>query len=245
MPYLWLAWLPGEDYEPVQRWALWEIIPRYAAHALVIREKRDSGSSFTEEILLELEGPSPRESGHWKSEPTLPGGRRWMSNSIIDLRQWQIHREVNGGIPQLYWIIQGERGGHKRQLSTAERRLLRSQGLQPTVPLPGDLPYAPFDGRVMHKIRQRDKLHQWDERWGGARWENRTESMGEAAQVNRETQQTMKRQARWALLGWLEEQIAPAVDQMARLVSVSDLPDGDHHYDRDIDEVEQKFIESE
>jgi hypothetical protein len=80
-------------------------------------------------------------------KPHSPGRRR-----LYDFYQ------RTGLVTEPFWIIQGDRGGHKYHYSMPEAMMARAVGLPDTPPLPGDLAYAPFDGRVLAKLRTLDRL---------------------------------------------------------------------------------------
>lgn len=80
---------------------------------------------------------------------------------LLSTQTWQLFQET-GCYGQPFWIIQGRNGGHKRRFSKVEGRLLKATG-HPTgmPPALGDLPYAPFDQRVLAALAPLDRMRTW------------------------------------------------------------------------------------
>lgn len=217
--HLEIVWQPGEVYEPIQRWEIYEMDPNL--------------DRYPEELVADLTGPSPRSRRHKVKDEESPLGWRWWSDSLASQRQWELYGRT-GCMPLRFWIVQGEIGGHKWRLTNQERALLRLQGTGLTdVPLPGDLPYAPFDNRVLNQLRTYDSFRRWDA--AGPRdnplvWYPRR-------------QEEERQQFRRALGKWLETQVEQAVDETYAIWRNLDLPEGDRRYNEDEDEIEQAFIE--
>lgn len=167
--YLWLSWDPGEPWAPRQRWVLDELIdPK-----LQIEINGEWGFALDAAILEELEGPHPRSSGHmchWdvpgqfqcdcrdaRGRPKKTGAWRGGPCQLITLRQWQIYQEI-GMFANPFWIIQGPNGGHQASYNSLEREWLRQEGLPVDPPGTGELPFAPFDGRVTRSILRHNRL---------------------------------------------------------------------------------------
>ena len=234
--WLKLIWEPGESYGPVQRWEIREMIAR---------------TEFVHPEMIEaLKGPSPREDGRWVYGETTMGEwtsypeRQWFSNSIVSLTQWQIFRET-GLYSHRFWIIQGDRGGHKWMLSAAEQNFAKSYGIENAdTPAPGDLPYADYDQRVFNKIAEIDRLHKWDEQ---IRWDKRQVRKTDAGLYVMRDRNAEKRQYNEQMMKWLETQIEDTVDDMspqalARIAA--DMPPGDRYYNKDEDALERSLIEA-
>lgn len=158
--WLVLRWEPGEPWWPIERWAIWQVRPR-ALTALLYPEH-----------LKELDGRNPRRTGHacfpgWcdcrahKRRWTRPGG----DAAYIDYWQWQFYHETGGPdggglFGTRWWVIQGEDGGHRWNLSQGEMELRQLRGLPIQTPLAGTLPYAPFDERVIGQVVQEDRMRR-------------------------------------------------------------------------------------
>jgi hypothetical protein len=166
--WLKLVWMAGKPYEPVGRWVLYEMSPAL--------------QFVPDHIWLGLKGEDPRTWGHWETDMAVPGGRRWVSKSTVSGLQWDLFRRYHC-YPILYWVIQGEHGGHPFRLNPAERHYLQTvhEGRYEH-PGPGMLPYADFDNRVLRKLKAADRLRQWD---AGhmTTWEDRTASPQKAGET--------------------------------------------------------------
>jgi hypothetical protein len=174
-PWLLLAWLSGDPWETstlpdgsthagVQRWCIYEMVP-LRVWVGIIQEQRRRGLKDDEileaQILAALNGPNPRDLGYY--DTVL---KRFITEAEVTRQEWELFRE-HKAVPKLFWIIQGEHGGHRRHFTPLEQRYLQLAGLPAEAPSPGDLPYAPFDNRVFEMVRRRDRL-QRQQSWVGA-----------------------------------------------------------------------------
>ena len=234
--WLQLVWQPGMTYEPVQRWELYEMTPNLDAVPL--------------EVLNCLKGPSPRVEGEWVPDPKIPehlGGKRWLSSSLVSLVQWELFR-ATGCYGQRFWILQGFRGGHKWKLSDAERNYLASfgvtgrEGKPPDTPRPGDRPYAEWNALAKTQIMRFDRLRKWHL---SKSWEDRFVDKTDAGLYVQKDRVAEEQKFAKTMLAWLETQIEEAVDDIPRsmMPGNSDLPDGDHHYNKDEDALERELVE--
>ena len=228
-PWLKLVWMAGEDYEPVQRWCIYEMFP---VLQLVPADH-----------LADLRGLSPRDpsNGNYKSDPH--GNRRWHSHSTCSLQQWELF-QVTKCYPRLFWIIQGEHGGHKWLLDHSEQVMLRMSGVRPyDTPLPGDLPYAPFDERVMAMLAEYNDLQADQARYLEQR-EYRPESAIQIV-VRKKSERQIKMRER--LQQWLTLQVKQTLDEnwstIQEHIDRVGLPNGDRRYNENEDDEERAFIE--
>lgn len=116
--------------------------------------------------LAELKGPHPRSQGHI----CIEGGKclcenkanRWVGGPcrLIDLGTYELFRET-GRYGRRWWVVQGSKGGHRYRLSEAERTVWRTLTGTDDTPIPGELPYAPFDQRVLRQISGMDQMTKW------------------------------------------------------------------------------------
>ena len=235
--WLKIVWQAGMPYEPVQRWELYEMTPNLDTVPL--------------EVLQALKGPNPRSEGVWVPDPRIPeslGGKRWLSDSLVSLVQWELFRET-GCYGQRFWIIQGSRGGHKWRLSDAEKNFLASfsaggrEARAPDTPLPGSRPYAEWNELSKQQIMRLDKLRKWDL---GKPWEQRFTGKTDAGLYVKRDRYVEEQKFAKTMLKWLDTQIEEAVDDIPRsmLPSYSDLPEGDHYYNKDEDALERELVES-
>lgn len=125
-----LSWLALHWFAPAERWVLYECVP----------------DPFIEiSMRSELEGAHPDTLEEWAR--------------IVSPYQWEMYRSHRVHA-RPSWVIQGASGGHKVRFSEADQELCRAAGLPPQPPNPGDLPYAPFDERVVVQILRMSKLAQ-------------------------------------------------------------------------------------
>lgn len=191
--WLQLAWHAGDPWAPVQRWAIYEMVP-LAVWGDIIRGQMARGLSQDEImecfILEALQGPNPRDLGYYDQ---VLG--RFVTESLVTRQEWELFRE-HRAIPKLYWIIQGEHGGHKRHFSPIEQKYLTLAGLPTDPPLPGELPYAPFDRRVLEQLARRDRLQHAKDKLSGHEDERSTQMV------------ELRRQ----LVSWLEDQMKDVLE---------------------------------
>jgi len=167
--WLWVAWVPGDPADPVQRWVLYEATPaarvsEYFREAIQgLGEAADDGEALTAEQLR-----------------------------ILDF--W--HREK--ALLEPFWVIQGERGGHKYRFTETEKARLRLHSLPDDPPLPGALPYAPFDQRVLRQIRA---------------WHALRHAYANIREMNKHRRDRAEQDFRRELLTWLQGQIAGSTEE--------------------------------
>jgi hypothetical protein len=228
VPWLQLVWQPGIEYQPVQRWEIYEMLP---ALRYVPAEIRDS-----------LDGPCPRAWGEWLEHPPGSGRRAWISSSLVSLVQWQLYR-ATGCYPARFWILQGPRGGHKFKLSAAERNFLQAMlGTEEVdTPVSGTRPYAPWDRRVRAQIIAHDRLRRWKMT---TPWDGRAVNHTQAGLWVKRDRLAEERHFAEAMLAYLESQIEDVVSDIPRrlLPGWSDLPDGDHYYNKDEDALDESLV---
>ena len=243
--WLKIHWFAGWDYEPVQRWRIFEMVP--------------NPGRFTglEEVLNDLKGLSPRHgangekgepNGQWITEgfKTLEEEpdtvkRRWQSWSTVDFDQWTLYQET-GCLANPAWIIQGSHGGHKWRLNRAELGIFEAHGIsEPDLPLPGDLPYAEYDQRTFVQLAEFDRLRKWKQ---GLGWDDRMDKGKAGLWVYKEKKDD-EEEYNAALMKWIDTQVENAVDDMSRqsIPDPSDMLRGDRHYNIDQDAEDQAFIE--
>jgi hypothetical protein len=137
-----IVWEPGDVWEPVQRWMIYGVIPRRAIPA---------------DVLKQLQGEHPRSRGHG----CFPGfclcarpQHRWVGGPapLITRTQWLLFRET-GGWARPLWVVQGDKGGHKRRFTEWESRLSKLVGGPAQPPFPGALAYAEPDERTWANLQ--------------------------------------------------------------------------------------------
>lgn len=213
-----LSWLAGFPEEPVQRWVVYEVLPRSDVGRIIEQEQRlNLHDTLTQNLWRAVQGPDPRTVGKWI--PRKEGGRRWVSQSLVSRNQWDLH-QTTGGLPFLSWIIEGDQGGHSWQFGSFEAGFLVAAGVEPPVvqelaeawPNPGSQPYAPYDRRVFQALAERDLLRKWRESLAWEDRANRTDAglvlQGEAAHRREDM---MAR-----VMAWMDHQIGDAVSDIPR-----------------------------
>jgi hypothetical protein len=150
---LYLAWVPGDPWQPIHRWFVFQLQP---------------WQHVPDAFKTELEGPHPRTDAQLVYQPRVVDGKlehrpliKGGPCRLIDRVQWVLHRQVlaetgERTFARYFWVIQGDHGGHPYQLPMEEQKLRREQGLPEEFPMAGDAPYAPFDGRVIEAMQRYD-----------------------------------------------------------------------------------------
>ena len=85
-----------------------------------------------------------------------PGQRLGRMVSVSAYQFWMYQQHKVWARP--FWFIQGNNGGTPARLSDYEAAMAKAAGFPTDVPAPGELPYAPFDQRVVQQIVARDRL---------------------------------------------------------------------------------------
>lgn len=199
--WLYLRMEPGDPWHPINRLLLWQIWPL---------------KDTPEPILDALKGPSPRSTGHYCGGPgwcpSVDGQvictkrkMRWVDGPKmgwqVSRQQWEIFREI-GRFADPWWVIQGPTGGHRKMLADDEKTMLwhTSGERYRDVPKMGELPYAPFDNRVLRWIREYDVLQRWEESYAKS---FTSRSYVEVEQGEEERKQELGK--KWAQ--WLVDQV--------------------------------------
>lgn len=168
------------------------------------------------DTLVGLEGPAPDTLGYFKNvkqsyQTVKPGchplsARRWVSTAPpnVTQRKWDLYRQF-GCEARLFWVIQGGKGGHKYKIkSPHEKKLRKLMGLPADTPYIGQLPFAPFDDRVIDQLisldEERKQVTFATELLNRSR---ETADMAEAAEL---------RSLREQLKKWWSDQVDEAVD---------------------------------
>lgn len=241
----WLAhvWEAGDPWGPGQRWGLYEMV--HLKHIL-----SDLDDDEQDPRIQELRGPHPRSEGHMCSDK-VPHQfqclcRRKMNAwrggpcNLITLTQWKLfHRYGGQYLPVPFWVIQGDRGGHKWEFNEQERQLLRMSDLPDEPPRIGQLPYADFDQRVLRQIVRYNKLMAMD-----ASIAEYKRTMGDGyAQYKTE----VARKMRADYLGYLAEQTREEADMFivaARKGAMDNQEKTDIDYVRLGEHADQHFVET-
>lgn len=186
--WLKLVWIPGEVWERVERWAIYQMMPK----SVMIN------SPMGATIIEWLEGPNPRDL------LVEERGRMVSKAPPISQLQWQLYRE-HQAYGQRLWVIQGEKGGHKATFNKVERTLAVAANRPAEPPSIGDLPYAEPNRLTFEKLRlcmaMRDEARVFDE-------QSRETGLADDSRAALEF-------ARERLLAWIDDQLDEDVAELA------------------------------
>lgn len=199
--WLYLAWEPGDPWEPVNRWVIWQMRPKRIVRL---------------DILMELNGPRPRSTGHLCTTtsgcpcPLKYGAWRGGAATMIDRAQWDlfnVNPDTRGYYGTRWWVVQGKNGGNLRRFTTIQGKLSRIMGGEDHPPVPGALAYAPVDQRVIDQIAARDRMLHY-----GMMTDFLSRSGDQLEVEEREATIEAKRR----LQAWLKQQIGEVVSEGGR-----------------------------
>lgn len=156
-----IRWDAGDTWQPIQRFVIW-----HCEDPELVR--------IPPTVRAALRRPHPRSKGHYCASGTNERGAVWCmcpikanrwrggANQHMDRGTWELYRDT-GLYGRRWWTIQGHKGGHRFVWDTSEfeARFSAMHGGPQQTPDPGDLPYAPFDGRVLDRIAPLDKVRAW------------------------------------------------------------------------------------
>jgi hypothetical protein len=191
-----IRWEPGDRWDPIQRWMIWQLRPPQFVR---------------KDVLAELRGPDPRSKGHY----CAPGyclcnmkTNTWRGGAagLIDREQWKLYRET-GCYGTRWWCVQGHNGGHRHRLDETESRTSLLFGGKSDTPVPGELPYADFDYRTFHKVAEMDRVRAWKM---VIRYCDRNHDQMDAEEFE------AKKEAQTLLWGWLSSQTSRSLDSISR-----------------------------
>ena len=154
-------------------------------------------------ILGLLQEPPRRHARWWESSRSF---RKFDGSfAATDRLTYQLYQDT-GMFGQRWWVIQGNTGGHRYLLNPTEKKLLGSKadGRFQDVPLAGDLPYAPFDQRVVQHLGEIEQVAIWQ----------RVVQHAEANEARYDADEKFSAEvARSALADWLDRQYAATWDE--------------------------------
>ena len=221
--WLHLVWEPGEPYDPVQRWEIYELLPPHIVNPT---------------WLEEFKRPPPRMDGQWIDDDEVVGGKRWESASLVSRMQYDLWTQYHRW-PQRLWVVQGEGGGHLRRLTRHQEASFELHNPGMLWPAPGELAYADPDERTWDALRLRERLmyreYQLD------RWELSVDQSGrDDTQVLEDQRQVLNQQ----IDSWLEEQFYSIKQVMPRDALKEAWEDAPSDGQVDEEAIEQEFMES-
>ena len=212
-----LVWEPGEPQAPVQRWVIWQMRPKALTEKLLWVARHDPVRANPKVVGLLEE--HPRRNAKWDD---VAGCYRKHDGRLAktDRLTYELYQQT-GCFGERFWIVQGDRGGHRWALTQPEKRLLwmATEGVMKDVPFPGDLPYAPFDQRVVHHLLDIERILMTRRVLQYA--------AANEAQLDAEEQAEIE-QARALYFDWLGEQFAEVADEFRSVYRriVQDRPVG-------------------
>lgn len=223
--FKWLKtiWEAGYPWEPVERFMIYEMVPSHGV---------------AEEILEQLQDPHP-PSMHGNYFDTVKDEFILNPDCLITERAWHMYRET-GCWGRPYWVIQGDKGGHKRWFTRVEKMYLRLAGLPPAPPAPGDLPFAEPSDLVMKKLQQHDLLR-------GIHNSQRF-AAGAAQDAWKAMEAEQEREFRKKLVEWLHDQVDASAGEIISALRQTDergtpgISEAD--LEREQERQEQNFIET-
>lgn len=196
--FVWLKLVYEEGYpwEPVERYMIYQMTPA----------RLMTKGTLMEAILEQLQDPDP-PSAHGNYYDTVLEEFVRNPDCYITERAWHMYRET-GCWGRPYWVIQGEKGGHKRWFTTVEKQLLRLAKLPTEPPAPGDLPYAEWDDRVKKQLQILDMLR------GEHGERRRAAAVAKGHSVQEEHEKEQQLELRKRLLSFLHEQVHQVADDV-------------------------------
>jgi len=143
LSHLRAVWEPGEAWHPVERYVLYQCLP----------------SERTPNIILnELQGPNPRGFGHY--DRVKKKYIRYPDCPFLSRRQWLLYQDT-GFYGRPYWVVQGQKGGHQLRFTKTQQMAAKLRGANPEPAKPGELEFAPLDGRVLEKLVPLDRVRKY------------------------------------------------------------------------------------
>lgn len=153
-----IVWEPGEPQAPIQRWCIWHMRPPQVTRKMIARTHR---GEIIDPRVMGLADYHPRRNARWD---TRAGCYRKHDGGLAmtDRLTWELYH-ATGCYGTRWWSIQGPAGGHRFSLTHTEKKLLgtSTDGRQRDVPFIGDLPYAPFDNRVLAHLARLEEVALW------------------------------------------------------------------------------------
>lgn len=141
--YLRMVWVPGDRWEPVQRWMVYEFEPKAVNPTALYWDLVDASD--------------PRERNYYDRVDKKFKRKTGMKGSWLARLPYKLYRET-GDLARPFWVVQGTKGGHLRHYGPLHQRVATDAGLPPEPPPPGSLCYAEPDSRTWAGIAAQDRL---------------------------------------------------------------------------------------
>ena len=216
--WLMLRWEPGDPWDPVERWMVWQMTP---------------APRVSKPMLDWLHGPNPRDFGYYDSVK-----RRFISRyeGMISYQQWDVFRQ-HKALGRPLWVVQGRGGGHKRRFSDLEGALLEARGKPGDAPAPGLLPYAEPDRRTWKRLHDMDLVIEYGDLLTKV-------SNPDIQAILDEREKTQLRKVAQELSQWLDDSMSEALDlTYSEASTLNSLADSDTP-PLERDQVEPGFVDS-
>lgn len=224
--WLHLEWWAGERFKVWHPGGFWQVAEQ-RVQRWVIYQMSWPGH-IPDLVLPDLEGPHPRLRGHWE-----PATLEWVSDCSVSREQWELYRRT-GCYAQPFWILQGDRGGHKRRFTPLESRLLKANGRPGDPPFPGDLPYAELDNRVLDQLVRYDRLRRTNRNLAQAK---------HRAAYRMEDKAAAQEAFNAGMLDWLDRQVVrPAVEAATNAAGRVNVDDMVYRPGGDLEAVQDRFL---
>jgi hypothetical protein len=207
-----VSWLEPRWLARYERWALYECVP--------IRYVDDN------ELIAELSGP----------DPDSPEGEGMVVSRFQQemFKKYRVHARLS-------WIIQGNTGGHQYVFGESTKELCRAKGIPVEPPKPGDLPYAPFDERVVQQILRMSKLAKVRNDLGEFK-----KRYGKVENWKREDREAM-REARQQYVQFINAQFGDDLDEFKTAYRKGELegaPKTEQDYDQLNEAADARYVET-
>jgi hypothetical protein len=212
------SWLSPRWFADAQRWLLYECVP--------IRYVTDN------DLIADLQGPDP-DSAEADELDKVGRGITVSRYQQEMFRKHRVHARPS-------WVIQGPNGGHQVSFGESTKELCRARGLPTEPPKPGDLPYAPFDERVVAQVQRMNKLVKVRGDLGEFK-----KRFGNASSWRREKREAL-RDARAEMVHFLNTQLEYGDDHLTRAVAkgeVDDVPVKESDWVKENEDWDARYIE--
>jgi hypothetical protein len=159
-------------------------------------------------------------------------------DTLITDFQWRMYRRF-GVHARPFWVVQGFQGGHYYSFDRATRELMKAMQKPVEPPAVGALPYAPFDGRVVRQLINHNRLAQLKNDL------HALHTSGNAVAYQAQIQ-AAKKQARAAMIRFMDEQMTEADEYLMRASKAGELDDTKRSavdWTRKLELGRQNFIE--
>jgi hypothetical protein len=209
-----VSWLDFHWHTPSQRWVIYECVPIKYVDDLT--------------LLEDLMGP----------DADSPEGQR-AGTTVTSYQQRMYHKHRVHARP--CWVIQGTKGGHQVVYGESTKELCRARGLPTEPPMPGDLPYAPFDERVVTQLIRMNKLVKVRNDLGEFKRKH-----GNVENWKREKREELRR-ARAEFVKFLDDQLTDGDDLLksaARKGEIDNAPVDDREYVEDAELQNARYVET-